>query len=273
MEEAQRQYFIDSFRQDVKMEEGESELAGLEASASAETMQLEMALDELENENIQPAELNPEEQIETIKARVKDLEQLVEDLQESKFGAENISKDPELLKFYTGFVSKERFDSFYSWVEPYAKAMMKRSQIQRGRGKENFKCRRSSGNFALEVYDQLFLFKTRLRLGLLETNLRVRFNMSTSTVSRVILTWANFLYTMLGQVPSWPTPAQIEGSMPQCFKTTHPKMRVTSASDFAKFIYYRVQIGVACVQTFCHTRGTFSFPDKCKLPKIYNCLD
>lgn len=48
--------------------------------------------------------------------------------------------------------------------------MIKWSQIQRGQGKENYKRRRSSGNFALSLYDQLFLFMIRLRLGLLETD-------------------------------------------------------------------------------------------------------
>ena len=93
------------------------------------------------------------------------------DLKESKFGAENISKDPKLLTFYTGFVSKERFDSFYNWVEPYAKTMIKWSQIQGGRGKENCKRRRRSGKCALSVYDQLVIFMIILRLGLLETDL------------------------------------------------------------------------------------------------------
>lgn len=134
----------------------------------------------------------------------------MEDLKESKFEAENISKDPELLTFYTGFVSKGRFDSFYNWVEPYAKTIMiKWSQIQGGRSKENCKQKRSSGKCALSVYDQLFLFMIILRLGLLETDLGVRFNISTSTVSRIISTWANFLYTILGQVPIWPTTARI----------------------------------------------------------------
>lgn len=224
-QEERRQGFVDSFRQDVEMEEEETESAGREASVSAEPME-EMPTNEPDNENIQPAELSPEEQIGILKAKIKDLEQQVRDLQESKFEAENISKDPELLTFYTGFTSKERFDSFYNWVEPYAKTMIKWSQIQRGRGKENYKRRRSSGDFALSLYDQLFLFMIRLRLGLLETDLGVRFNISTSTVSRIILTWANFLYTMLGQVPIWPTTAQIKSTMPQCFKTTYPKTRV-----------------------------------------------
>ena len=94
----------------------------------------------------------------------------MEHFKESRFGAKNISKDPELLMFYTDFVSKERIDSFYSWVEAYAKTMIKWSQIQRRRGKENYKRRHSSGNFALSLYDQLFLFMIILRLELLETD-------------------------------------------------------------------------------------------------------
>ena len=125
-----------------------------------------------------------------------------------------------MLTFYTGFTSKERFDSFYKWIELYAKTMIKWSQIQRGKGKESYQQRRSSGKFALSLYDQLFLFFIRMRLGLLETDLGVRFNITKSTFSRVIITWANFLYTIHGQVPIWPTSAQIESSMPQCFKTT-----------------------------------------------------
>lgn len=30
-----------------------------------------------------------------------------------------------MLALYTGFATKERFDSFYKWVEPYAKTMIK----------------------------------------------------------------------------------------------------------------------------------------------------
>ena len=84
-----------------------------EISTGAEPME-EMSTDELENENIQPAELSTEEQIKILKAKIKDLEQQVEDLKKSGFSAKNIFKDPELLTFYRGFVSKKRFDSFYS---------------------------------------------------------------------------------------------------------------------------------------------------------------
>lgn len=104
-QEERRQSFVDSFRQDVELEEV-TESALQEASASSEPME-EMATDELENKHIQPDELSAEEQIRILKAKIEDLEQQVEHFKESRFGAENISKDPELLTFYTGFVSKE----------------------------------------------------------------------------------------------------------------------------------------------------------------------
>lgn len=49
----------------------------------------------------------------------------MEDLKGIRFGVENIFKDFELLIFYIGFVLKEWFDSFYSWVEFYVKIMIK----------------------------------------------------------------------------------------------------------------------------------------------------
>lgn len=70
--EERRQSFVDSFRQDVELEEvTESTLQ--EASASSEPME-EMAMDELENEHIQPDELSAEEQIRILKAKIGDLE-------------------------------------------------------------------------------------------------------------------------------------------------------------------------------------------------------
>ena len=148
-QEERPQSIVDSFRQDVELKQVTERVAVQEASTGAEPMEEINA--ELENENIQPAELSGEEQIKILKDEIKDLEEEVEDLKGSRFGAENNSKDPELLSFYTGFVSKERFDSFYSWVEPYAKTMIKWSQIQRQRGKENYKRRSSCVNLALSL--------------------------------------------------------------------------------------------------------------------------
>lgn len=64
---------VGSLQQDVEMKEEEAVSAGQETWAGAEPMQ-GMATDEPENENIQPAEISPEEQIEILMARIKDLD-------------------------------------------------------------------------------------------------------------------------------------------------------------------------------------------------------
>lgn len=166
------------------------------------------------------------EELASTQRKVKELELQIATLLLTSFGSERITGSPELTRFYTGFHSKEKLDSFYRWVEPYATKMTKWSQIQRARGRQNFKRRNSYGSFSLSLYDQLILFLIRLRLGLAETDLAVRFNITKPTVSRIIITWANFLYILLGQLPIWPTKVQIQNSMPECFKSTYPKTRV-----------------------------------------------
>lgn len=52
------------------------------------------------------------------------------------------------------------------------------------------------------------------------------FNVSTTTVSRVIITWANFLYLVLGSLPIWMTKEQVRATMPAKFKEYFPDVRV-----------------------------------------------
>ena len=74
----------------------------------------------------------------------------------------------------------------------------------------------------IQLIDELFLFLCRLRVGLLTTDLAVRFSISKASVSRKIVTWANFLYFVLGLQPISPTLEQIQQSMPLDFKALYP---------------------------------------------------
>nr|XP_020479789.1 uncharacterized protein LOC109974110 [Monopterus albus] len=55
------------------------------------------------------------------------------------------------------------------------------------------------------------------RPGLKEKDLSDRFNINQSTVSRIIRTWANFLYTLLGAVGIWMSTDCIRAMMPSVF--------------------------------------------------------
>ncbi|XP_046334581.2 uncharacterized protein LOC125371557 [Haliotis rufescens] len=73
---------------------------------------------------------------------------------------------------------------------------------------------------------KLFMFFVRLRLGTPEQDLAVRFNCHISTISRKVITWANFLYFVLGSIPIWPSRVQVDRHMPQDFRLTYPSTRV-----------------------------------------------
>ena len=71
-----------------------------------------------------------------------------------------------------------------------------------------------------------FLFLVRVKQGFPIEDLAVRFKVSPSTVSRVFLTWANFLYFVLGKISIWPTKVQAKANLPDCFKLTYPNTSV-----------------------------------------------
>ena len=77
----------------------------------------------------------------------------------------------------------------------------------------------------IEPIDQLWLFLTRVRLGLFERDLAHRFIVSVSTVSDVFITWANYLYIMLGSLPLWPSRDKIKQHLPDSFKGRYENVR------------------------------------------------
>ena len=66
----------------------------------------------------------------------------------------------------------------------------------------------------------------RLRLGLMEQDIAYRFNISQSTVSRIIITWINFMHLQLKELPLWPKKEVVTFYMPQTFKEQYPSTRV-----------------------------------------------
>ena len=124
----------------------------------------------------------------------KECENLQQQLSIEKFGISRFSKDNSLINFYTGFSSYLTFIAFFNCVKPTAQNMQsanyKSSDITTlvGRKKD------------MLLADEFFLFMCRLRAGLLEQDLAVRFNCSYATVSRKNITWANFLYFVLRSI-------------------------------------------------------------------------
>ena len=154
---------------------------------------------------------NPQEENLDSKAQDRDFVTEICDLKQrlslSKFGLERFASSDDDIFFYTGFQSYNALIAFSNFVRPCTESLL---SWNRAHAKVN-------GNLAdtafpylqgqtkekqrkqeIQPIDQLWMFLTRVRLGLFERDLAHRFDVSVSTVSDVIVTWANYpLYILL----------------------------------------------------------------------------
>ena len=155
-----------------------------------------------------------------LKEKEEECDRYRQQLEIERFGIHRFSTDNSLISFYTGFPSYLMFVTFFNCVKPAASNMQNAyyttSEIVSLAGRKR----------NMLLIDELFMFLCRLKAGLLEQDLTVRFNCSVSTKSRKIVTWANFLYFVLGSIPIWLPRKTIQQLMPECFKALFPRTRV-----------------------------------------------
>jgi hypothetical protein len=117
-----------------------------------------------------------------IKSNIKDVTSRVE------FPFRLIADNEQTLKFYTGFSSKQSFKSFLDLIGPkYYEARLKENS-------ENVQYLRKQ---YIACEEQLMLILCRLRLGLMHNDLAYRFNISMTTISRIVPFWTKLLSSVL----------------------------------------------------------------------------
>lgn len=104
------------------------------------------------------------------------------------------------------------------------------------------------------LFDQFFLFLCRVREGAFEKSLAERFHVSQSTVSRLIITWANYLFFMFGSLNVWLHRSAVNEMMPQCFKDNYPRTRVIL--DCTEIYIERASSKVIHSETYSNYKGT-----------------
>lgn len=162
--------------------------------------------------NLEQANSKYQNQVETLQRKLK----------ASQFSVENISDSD--FNFYTGFPSRTLFESVLKFLNPgpngenivlnCSTILTDDDGVKRGRPRK------------LSPANHFFLFLCRVKAGLFELDLANRFGISVSTVSNIIITWANFLYLRLGGLNIWATKEQVVKSMPASFKEKYPSTRV-----------------------------------------------
>jgi hypothetical protein len=202
-----------NFEQEVEIEnevpEEESELINLRI----ENQQLKDLLGSIKHEhNIKINELN------------KTIEELKQKLKDRTFSIETFKDNPKLFMFYTGFQNYELFKVFFEYLGPAVHKLdywgsKPKSSDSAGSSKRGPKRQMSPE-------EELFIVLARMRCGLLEQDLAVRCQLSTSHISRICITWFDVLHSHLRAVPIWPSQSTIQKTMPNCFKISYPSTRV-----------------------------------------------
>uniref|UniRef100_A0A3B3RDS7 Si:dkey-60a16.1 n=1 Tax=Paramormyrops kingsleyae TaxID=1676925 RepID=A0A3B3RDS7_9TELE len=145
------------------------------------------------------------EENDALREKVKELELQIQALQLSScFGLRRFAGSDEDIRFYT-FHSYDHLMAFWRLIEP-------------------------------APIDELFPFLKYLTTGCTQRELGHQFNIHRTTASRIITTWANFLYCVLGAVCIWIKPEEITANLPSEFK------------DYAD-----TQVIVDCTELWCQT--------------------
>ena len=171
-----------------------------------------------------------------------DLEQIVEDLKEANekqqsdiallnkkveecsFSVQQFKSNDSDFEFYTGFCVYGTFQALYNYLCPACERLQ---YIGSGNSCNSVNSKEKCGpKRLLSPEEEIFLCLVRLRLGLLEREIAHRFNISVSQVSRIWITWLDFLYRRLRSIPIWPSQEFVRATMPQSSKNTYPHTRV-----------------------------------------------
>lgn len=178
-----------------------------------------------------------EQAIKELELKVVSLEKEIDFHQKRVFSFDTIKELDSSAPFYTGFENWETFMAVYRYLNPGTKG-------------ENIEYWRASSTTIISDYDEdnddsateslskmgrarkltplneLFLVFCRLRQGFHEEHLAHLFHVSVSTISRILITWINFMYFKFGQIKIWPSKESILENMPEDFKVKYSSTRV-----------------------------------------------
>ncbi|XP_078377811.1 uncharacterized protein LOC144660965 [Oculina patagonica] len=185
----------------------------------------------IDNNNKKIHEL--EQEIEELERRLQDTQRQNDTLNKRLFNFENCRSKDSNAAFYSGFQSWDTFMAVFEYLDPgergenisywrsttgntsdYSEVQTDESLTKKGRAR------------SLKPIDEFFMVMCRLRQGFPEDHLAHLFNVSTSTVSRIFITWVNFMYFKFGQINIWLSRKLVDATMPESFKIKYKSTRV-----------------------------------------------
>ncbi|KAG5286446.1 hypothetical protein AALO_G00014950 [Alosa alosa] len=149
----------------------------------------------------------------SLREEIRLLRQQIEGLTlRQRFGIHRFAASDKDIRFFTRFASYDLLMRFWGLIANSLPSMVSVRQAQRGAFTE------SNATHSLQPIDEFFLFLNYLALGSKQRDLADRYSIHQSTVSRIITTWSNFLFTVLGSVRIWIPEDEIRRNLPADFK-------------------------------------------------------
>ena len=176
------------------------------------------------------------QQILDLKAKLENAYRRIEALQKQLFTVDRFKDDDSSVRFYTGFPNWDTMSAVYNFLNPGVEGenitywlsqsnLAVPADFYEDEEKEETSRKRGRSR-SLRPIDEFFIVLCRLRQGLPEEHLAHLSRVSVSTISRIFITWINFMFLRLGQINIWPSRAAIDKAMPEDFKKNYSSTRV-----------------------------------------------
>ena len=186
--------------------------------------------------DVQAEDIQETDEAYSLEVQIGDLRTQVENLTErcavserKVFSFSRFASDDNSIKFYTGFPNVQVFNALYDFCNPGEQGenisywhSSSTSEVSSSHGLSTKQGRPR----ILQPKEELFLTLCRLRQGFPEEHLAHLYGISQSTISRIIITWVNFLYLKFKDIPMWPSRELVDQYMPDQFKDKFPTTRV-----------------------------------------------
>lgn len=149
-----------------------------------------------------------------------------ERVQAETFNIDRFKHNKHHFKFYTGFENYEVFKIVLEYLQPAAKSLNYWGSNTNMKKMVSPDINKRGSKRAMSVEEEFFMTLVRLRCAFPVEDMAVRFNVSSSSVSRIFITWIDFLFTQLRLLPIWASRETVQDTMPFCFKNKYPTTRV-----------------------------------------------
>ncbi|XP_053553655.1 uncharacterized protein LOC128644978 isoform X2 [Bombina bombina] len=196
------------------------------------------------------------EMLHAAREEIARLQQRTAALEMNIFFLERFLNDSSLIQFYTGFKDYATLKDVFSSLTPTDNNIIKWRQCQQ-EGDNSVSRDSVSEEETLSLIDQFFLFLCKVRQGFHDQDLAVRFNISQSRVIRITITWANYLYLVLGEVPLWRSRETGKQDIPDCYKASYPQARVILHCAEVKVEIQNAPAVSSQLYTYYHKQTTY----------------